>query len=115
MRGAYEEGLRLQKALTQSLSAMPEVLFAFREEGIGLGEVLSVSEAPFTMGVMAENASTALEVAEQLKPDDPENRSPFGPQNFMPVASPEEVVAVLREAAAQSTQTHAALETSERR
>jgi HAE1 family hydrophobic/amphiphilic exporter-1 len=66
MRHAYEQGLRLQRQLTQSLSAMPEVLFAFREEGIGLGEVLSVSEAPFTMGVMAENANTALAVAEEL-------------------------------------------------
>ncbi len=38
----------------------------------------------------AKNADglTPLQVAEKLKPDDPENRSPFGPQEFMPVASP---------------------------
>ena len=66
MRHAFEQGLRLQSELTQALSAMPEVLFAFREEGIGLGEVLSVSEAPFTIGVIAENATTALAVAEEL-------------------------------------------------
>jgi HAE1 family hydrophobic/amphiphilic exporter-1 len=66
MRGAYEQGQRIQHELTDWLDSMPEVVFAFREEGIGLGEVLSVSEAPFTMGVMAEKASTALEVAEDL-------------------------------------------------
>jgi len=66
MRKAYEQGMRLQRELTETLSAMPQVRFAFREEGIGLGEVLSVSEAPFTMGVMAENASTALRIAEEL-------------------------------------------------
>jgi ankyrin repeat protein len=65
----------------------------------------------------AKNADglTALQVAEKLKPDDPENRSPFGPQNFMPVATPEEIVAVLREAAAKPAEAHAALEASERR
>jgi ankyrin repeat protein len=54
----------------------------------------------------ARNADglTALQAAEKLKPDDPENRSPFGPQNFMPVASPEEIVAVLREAASGGRQ-----------
>jgi ankyrin repeat protein len=41
---------------------------------------------------------TALEVAEKLKPDDP-NASPFGPQRKGGNATPEEVVALLREAA----------------
>ena len=56
----------------------------------------------------AKNADglTALQVAEKLKPDDPENRSPFGPQEFMPVASPEEIVALLREAAAGPAVAH---------
>jgi ankyrin repeat protein len=56
----------------------------------------------------AKNADglTALQIAEKLKPDDPENRSPFGPQNFMPVASPEEIVALLREAAAGPAVAH---------
>jgi ankyrin repeat protein len=50
----------------------------------------------------AKNADglTPLQVAEKLKPDDPDNRSPFGPQEFMPVAKPEQIVALLREAAA---------------
>jgi ankyrin repeat protein len=61
----------------------------------------------------AKNADglTPLQVAEKLKPDDPE-RSPFGPQNFMPVASPEQIVALLREAAAGPVVAH---EVSERR
>jgi len=50
----------------------------------------------------AKNADglTPLQVAEKLKPDDPQNRSPFGPQEFMPVATPEQIVALLRDAAA---------------
>jgi len=52
--------------IVRSAPQPPEDVRSRREEGIGLGEVLSVSEAPFTMGVMAENASTALEVAEEL-------------------------------------------------
>jgi ankyrin repeat protein len=68
----------------------------------------------------AKNADglTPLQVAEKLKPDDPENRNPFGPQNFMPVASREDVVALLREAAAGSAvahETHAAVEAGETR
>jgi ankyrin repeat protein len=61
-------------------------------------KALTASGASLT----AKNADglTPLQVAEKLKPDDPENRSPFGPQEFMPVAAPEQIVALLREAAA---------------
>jgi ankyrin repeat protein len=67
----------------------------------------------------ARNADgfTPLQAAEKLKPDDPENRSPFAAPNFMPVASPTEIVALLREAATNPTaarETHAALEASDR-
>jgi ankyrin repeat protein len=67
----------------------------------------------------ARNADglTPLQAAEKLKPDDPENRSPFAAPNFMPVASPNEIVALLREAAANPAvkrETHAALEASDR-
>jgi ankyrin repeat protein len=56
----------------------------------------------------AKNADglTPLQVAEKLKPDDPENRNPFGPQEFMPVATPEQIVALLREAAAVPAVAH---------
>jgi ankyrin repeat protein len=67
----------------------------------------------------ARNADglTPLQAAEKLKPDDPENRSPFAAPNFMPVASPEEIVALLREAAKPAAQreAHAALEASDSR
>jgi ankyrin repeat protein len=64
-------------------------------------EALTAAGASLT----AKNADglTPLQVAEKLKPDDPANRSPFGPQDFMPVASPEQIVALLREAAAVPT------------
>ena len=56
----------------------------------------------------AKNADglTPLQAAEKLKPDDPENRSPFGPQEFMPVATTEQIVALLREAAAGPAVAH---------
>jgi ankyrin repeat protein len=56
----------------------------------------------------AKNADglTPLQVAEKLKPDDPENRSPFGPQEYMPVATPEQIVALLREVAAVPAVAH---------
>jgi HAE1 family hydrophobic/amphiphilic exporter-1 len=65
-RGAYREGERLQRQLSERLSKLPEIAFAFREEGIGLGEILAVGEAPFTLGVMAEEPQTAVRVADEL-------------------------------------------------
>ncbi len=65
-RGAYREGERLQRELSERLSQLPDVAFAFREEGIGLGEILAVGEAPFTLGVMAEEPHTAVRVADEL-------------------------------------------------
>ncbi|UCE02981.1 MAG: efflux RND transporter permease subunit [Candidatus Latescibacterota bacterium] len=65
-RGAWRQGLRIQRELSTQLSAMPEVTFAFREEGIGLGEILAVGEAPFTLGIMAEEPHTAVAVANEL-------------------------------------------------
>jgi len=55
----------------------------------------------------AKNADglTPLQVAEKIKPDDP-NRSPFGAQEFMPLATPEQIVALLREAAAVPAVAH---------
>jgi HAE1 family hydrophobic/amphiphilic exporter-1 len=65
-RGAFEAGRRLQRQLTERLEKTPGMMFAFREEGIGLGEIFSITEAPFTLGVMAEEAQTAVAAAEQL-------------------------------------------------
>jgi HAE1 family hydrophobic/amphiphilic exporter-1 len=68
-RGAYERGRRLQQAIEGRLSALPEIQFAFRDEGIGLGEILSVGGAEFSMGVLAEDPHEAVAVAEQLMPE----------------------------------------------
>ena len=67
-RDANREGERIAREVGVQLRAMPEVAFAFREEGVGLGEILSIGEAPFTLGVMAEEPQTAVAVAERLMP-----------------------------------------------
>jgi len=65
-RGAFRESERIQRQTTARLAQTPDVSFAFREEGVGLAEILSVDEAPFTLGVLAEEPRTAVTVAEQL-------------------------------------------------
>ncbi len=67
-RDAPRNGQRVERELGERLRAMPGIVFAFREEGVGLGEILAVGEAPFTLGVMAEDPHTAVAVAERLVP-----------------------------------------------
>ncbi len=67
-RGAFRESQRIQEETSARLQQMPEVAFVFREEGVGLAEILSVGEAPFTLGVLAEDPRTAVAVAEELLP-----------------------------------------------
>ena len=67
-RDAPREGQRIQREFAERLRAMPGITFAFREEGVGLGEILAVGEAPFTLGVIAEDPRTAVAVAERLVP-----------------------------------------------
>jgi HAE1 family hydrophobic/amphiphilic exporter-1 len=57
-RGSYERGKRLQQEIAQRLGQRDEVLFTFRQEGIGLGEILGPGGADFNMGVLAENPRT---------------------------------------------------------
>jgi HAE1 family hydrophobic/amphiphilic exporter-1 len=65
-RDNRSKGMRIQREAAQHLEKMPGVQFAFREEGIGLREMLSTDEAPFSLGVVAEDPLTAFEVAEEL-------------------------------------------------
>jgi len=65
-RGGREKGLRLQGAAEERLKDTPGVAYAFGEEGIGLGEVLEVNQAPFSVGIVAEEPLTAVRVAEEL-------------------------------------------------
>ncbi len=65
-RGAYERGQRLREAIAERLSQSAEVEYAFREEGIGLGEILGTGGAEFSLGVLAEDPHRAVEAAESL-------------------------------------------------
>ena len=55
---------RLQARLDQKQGAT----FVFREEGVGLREILASGESAFTLGVVAEKGDQALLVAEDLLP-----------------------------------------------
>jgi len=65
-RGAYARGRRLQNEITREMQEMADMQFAFREEGVGLGEILKSGGAEFAMGVLAEEPLTALNAAETL-------------------------------------------------
>ncbi len=65
-RGARKKGHRIESEAATRLSEMPGIQYAFREGGVGLGEILATNEAPFSLGVVAEDPMTAVEVAEEL-------------------------------------------------
>jgi HAE1 family hydrophobic/amphiphilic exporter-1 len=65
-RGARERGERIQELATAQLGQSPGVNFAFREEGIGLQEMLATDEAPFSLGVIADDAASAVRAAEDI-------------------------------------------------
>jgi HAE1 family hydrophobic/amphiphilic exporter-1 len=56
----------VKNRLQERLDAMTGALYVFRDEGIGLREILASGEAAFTLGVMAEKPEAALEVADTL-------------------------------------------------
>jgi HAE1 family hydrophobic/amphiphilic exporter-1 len=65
-RGARKRGLRVQRELASRLDALPGVQYVFHEEGIGLRELLSTDEAPFSMGIVSEDPLKAFEIAEEM-------------------------------------------------
>jgi HAE1 family hydrophobic/amphiphilic exporter-1 len=65
-RNANKESRRLQDATAVRLRNTPEVRFAFREEGVGLSEILSTGDAPFSLGVVSDDPVTAVEAAGEL-------------------------------------------------
>lgn len=65
-RHAHERGAKLQHGAASFLDKLPEVSYRFREEGIGLQELLGGGEGSFSVGIVAENPLEALSVAEQL-------------------------------------------------
>jgi ankyrin repeat protein len=76
-----------------------------------LGILRALTEAGASLTAKNTDGLTALQLAEALKPVDP-NANPFGPQRTNGGATPEEVVALLREAAQKpaARETHAAAE-----
>jgi HAE1 family hydrophobic/amphiphilic exporter-1 len=65
-RSAAEESARLQEIIATRLNETPEIRYAFREEGVGLSEILSTGEAPFTLGVIAEDPFDAVNAADDI-------------------------------------------------
>lgn len=65
-RGASARIDRLQTRLERELAGLEGATWTFREEGIGLHDLLSTGEPVFTLGVVGENADDALAVAEDL-------------------------------------------------
>ncbi len=59
---------RVKNRLTEELTALAGAEYVFQDEGIGLGEILSSGEAPFSLGIVAEEPDNALMVAEELMP-----------------------------------------------
>ena len=58
-RGAFERGQELRELIAERLGESAEVTYAFREEGIGLGEILGTGGAEFSLGVIAEQSREA--------------------------------------------------------
>jgi len=59
---------RVKSVLNKRLDETDGVIFVFREEGVGLREILASGEAAFTLGVVAERGDEALQVVEDLVP-----------------------------------------------
>ncbi|MGD8414073.1 MAG: efflux RND transporter permease subunit, partial [Candidatus Latescibacterota bacterium] len=65
-RSAHKEARRLEELIAERLRATPDVRYAFREEGVGLSEILSTGEAPFSLGVISDDPIVAVRVADEL-------------------------------------------------
>ncbi len=59
---------RVKAHLQRWLAGRDRITAVFRDEGVGLREILASGEAPFTLGVTAEHPADALAVAERLLP-----------------------------------------------
>ena len=65
-RGAFERGEEIRKIIAGRLGDSAEIDYAFREEGIGLGEILGTGGAEFGLGVIAERPREALVAADEM-------------------------------------------------
>ncbi|MGD9547134.1 MAG: efflux RND transporter permease subunit [Candidatus Krumholzibacteriia bacterium] len=67
-RHGREDLDRVRERLQPRLDALQGAVFVFREEGVGLREILASGEASFTLGIVAEKGEQALALAETLLP-----------------------------------------------
>ncbi len=56
----------IKDALQVRLAQLAGSVWTFQDEGLGLGEILASGEAPFSLGIVAEDPEDARRVAEQL-------------------------------------------------
>ena len=61
-----KQSMRVQEKAAARLDKIPGASYTFRDEGIGLGEILSSGEAPFSIGVIADEPWTAVRAAEEI-------------------------------------------------
>ncbi|MCP3981103.1 MAG: efflux RND transporter permease subunit [bacterium] len=66
-RGARERGRQLQGEIASRIAQRTsDVHHTFRDEGIGLGEILGSGGAEFNMGVLSEDPTVAANVADRI-------------------------------------------------
>jgi len=65
-RGAHEASERLQEKVSAQLDSLSGVAYSFRAEGVGLAEILSTGEAPFSIGIVADDPEEAVAVADEV-------------------------------------------------
>ncbi|MFN2371924.1 MAG: efflux RND transporter permease subunit [Candidatus Krumholzibacteriia bacterium] len=58
----------IKQQLVTRLADLQGAVWSFREEGVGLREILASGEAAFTLGIVAERGADALRTAEDLLP-----------------------------------------------
>jgi hydrophobic/amphiphilic exporter-1 (mainly G- bacteria), HAE1 family len=61
-----DEYQRLQARVIERIAPVPGIRSSFREESVGLSEILGSDGAPFRLGVIAEDATLAAAAAEDL-------------------------------------------------
>ena len=57
----------VKERLNTKLAGLTGAVYVFRDEGIGLSEILASGEASFTLGIVAESAADAFGVATELE------------------------------------------------
>ncbi len=67
-RQARRQMQDIKDSLQERLADLAGTTYVFRDEGIGLNEILASGDAAFTLGVVAERSQDALAVAEELLP-----------------------------------------------